>query len=120
MSSCDFGLCTVRLALHLGVKFGETQHNSLQSGWCQADLFLKDGLLGLVICVYDNFSPKRISMQFFAGKQDSQHFPFYVGVISFSRRECLAEKLHMFTVLGQDCTDTFQRGISLDDGLFGS
>ena len=68
MSSCNFGQYAVRFALHLGVIFGETQHHSLQSGWCQADLFLKDGLQGLVICVYDNFSPKRISMQVFASK----------------------------------------------------
>ena len=37
-------------------------------------------------------------------------------VISFSRRECLAEKTHGFAVLGQDCTNTFQGSISFDDG----
>ena len=55
-----------------------------------------------MISVYGGFPPKSVCVQFLAGKQDCQQFPFYVGVVSFSRSKCLTEKTYRFAVLDKN------------------
>ena len=55
-------------------------------------------------------------MQFLAGKQDCQPFPFYVGVVGFSRSKCLTEKTYRFAVLDKNGTKAFQRCIGFNNG----
>ena len=69
-----------------------------------------------MISVYGGFPPKSVCVQFLAGKQDCQQFPFYVGVVSFSRSKCLTEKTYRFAVLDKNGTKAFQRCIGFNNG----